>query len=40
MSRTIEIERKGTTNILISQTIYLKIMYFLNYSTSFLNNRI
>ncbi len=32
MSRATEIECKGTTNILISQAIYLKIVYFLNES--------
>ena len=36
MSRTTEIECKGTTNILISQAIYLKTVYFLNESTLFI----
>lgn len=30
MSRTTEIECKGTTFFLMSQAIYLKIVYFLN----------
>ena len=36
MSRTIEIECKGTTNILISQTIYLQMVHFLNESILFI----
>ena len=36
MSRATEIECKGTTNILISQAIYLKMVYFLNESILFI----
>ena len=36
MSCTIEIESKGTINILISQAIFLKTVHFLNESTLFI----